>query len=177
MPEAIVKVDEWTGKWLINEAYRPIAEQLCRKFTKEIGHIATEEILFIDNGEAKKMAKGKKIFAQIGTIPAKYSEIVEQMTKKRFYYVMEFFKPHTDQLSKEQIVAVVYHELRHIGSDGKIIDHHITDWIEMIDKLGPAWVSTKGSIPDLLDEAVVNWDSIQGPLCLFPNESKLQVVK
>lgn len=175
-PQKIVVVEEWPGKWLINESYRPIAEQLCEKF-KEISHISVNEILFIDDTESNKVSKGKRVFAQIGKIPAKWAEVLEQTTKRRYYYFMEIFKQNTEQLSREQLIAVIYHELRHIGTDGKLVDHEINDWINMIDKLGPIWAITKGEIPDLLDDKIVNWESITGPITLFPVESKLQVVK
>lgn len=94
-----------------------------------------------------------------------------------FEYYIEFFKRNIADLSREQIIAVVYHELRHIGPDGEIVLHDIEDWANMHYKLGPRWATTKAAIPDLLAEGV-DWDSIRGPqLRLFEDERVLRVVK
>lgn len=79
-------------------------------------------------------------------------------------------------MSREQIYALIYHELRHIGTDGKMVDHEINDWINMVEKLGMNWNTTRAPIPDLLDEGI-DWDSITGPATLFPAETTLRVVK
>jgi hypothetical protein len=41
----LVVVDEYGGEYLINEAYRPIAEQLKAKF-EELEHVPVDNILF-----------------------------------------------------------------------------------------------------------------------------------
>ena len=63
--------------------------------------------------------------------------------------------------------------------DGPKIDlvgHDIDDFVNMIEKLGANWPTTGSRIPDLLDDHITDWDSIQGPPTLFP-ESNLRVVK
>lgn len=173
--ESIITVNEFTGKFLINESYRPIAQALVKKY-EELKHIAVDSILFVEDTESVKKAKGQIIFAQIGTIPEKWSDIVYQTSGQPFDYLMEIYKLNTMQMSREQIVALIYHELRHIGADGKIIDHEINDWTNMIEKLGIDWNSTQGSIPNLLAEGV-DWKSIEGPVNLFSAETTLRVVK
>jgi predicted metallopeptidase len=171
----ITVVNEFNGKFRINESYRPIAAALIKKYP-ELKHIAAESILFVEDTESLKKAKSQTVFAQIGTIPEKWSDIVYQTSGQPFEYLMEIYRLNTMQMSQEQIVALIYHELRHIGTDGKIIDHEINDWINMVEKLGVDWNVTKGSIPDLLD-VDVDWESITGPATLFPAESTLKLVK
>lgn len=169
----LVVVDTWSGKYMINDAYRPIAAALVKKYP-EISHIKTNEILFIDNVSGTGSTLDKKKRAQIGKIPSKWQEIIQQMTGRSFHYFMELFKMNVYEMSQEQIIALIYHELRHIDLDGDLKHHDLEDWTEMLEKLGPDWASTKAYIPDLLDEAV-DWDSIQ-VLTLF-EESKLKLVK
>lgn len=173
--ENIIAVKEFTGKFLINESYRPIAAALIKKYP-ELNHIAADSILFVEDTESVKKNKGQTVFAQISTIPEKWSDIVYQTSGQPFEYLLEIFKINTAMMSREQIIALIYHELRHIGKDGKLVDHEISDWVNMIEKLGADWNSTKGYIPDLLDEEV-DWESIEGPANLFPAETTLGVVK
>ena len=169
----IITVEEFTDKFRINESYRPIAAALIKKYP-ELKHIAVESILFVEDTETIKKNKGQIVFAQISAIPEKWSDIVYQATGQPFEYLLEIFKINTAMMSREQIIALIYHELRHIGEDGKIIDHEINDWINMVEKLGVNWNVTKGSIPDLLD-VDVDWESIEGPANLFPAETTLRV--
>ena len=173
--ESIITVNEFTGKFLINESYRPIAQTLVKKY-EELKHIAVDSILFVEDTESVKKAKGQIIFAQISTIPEKWSDIVYQTSGQPFDYLLEIFKINTAMMSREQIVALIYHELRHIGTDGSIKGHDIEDWTNMVEKLGLDWANTKGSIPDLLAEGI-DWESIEGPANLFPAETTLRVVK
>ena len=173
--ENIIAVKEFTGKFLINESYRPIAAALIKKYP-ELNHIAADSILFVEDTESLKKNKGQTVFAQIGTIPEKWSDIVYQTSGQPFEYLLEIFKINTAMMSREQIIALVYHELRHIGTDGSIKGHDIEDWTNMVEKLGLDWANTKGSIPNLLSDGV-DWESIEGPANLFPAETTLRVVK
>lgn len=60
----LVVVNEWTGKYQINEYYRPIAEGLTAKF-QELRHIMPKGILFIDNKESKGQNQGRIRLAQV----------------------------------------------------------------------------------------------------------------
>lgn len=171
----LIQVEEFTGKYFINEAYRPVAQALIKKY-KEIKHIIVNEILFIEDTESKKKKNGQIVFAQIGLIPDKWDDVIYQLTGRRFGYMMEIYKLNISMMSREQIYALIYHELRHIDRDGKLVGHDIEDWINMIEKLGADWGSTRASIPNILD-GDVDWESITGPATLFPAETTLRVVK
>ena len=173
--KSIITVEEFDGKFRINESYRPIAAALIKKYP-ELKHIAVESILFVEDTESLKRNKGQTVFAQISTIPEKWSNIVYQTSGQPFDYMMEIYKFNIMQMSREQIIALVYHELRHIGKDGSIKGHDIEDWTNMVEKLGLDWANTKGSIPNLLSDGV-DWESIEGPANLFPAETTLRVVK
>jgi len=171
----LIQVESFTGKYFINEAYRPVAAALVKKY-KEINHIIVGEILFIEDTEGKKKKNGQTVLAQIGLIPEKWDDVIYQLTGKRFGYMMEIYKNNIYSMSREQVFALIYHELRHIGAEGKLVNHDIEDWVNMVEKLGVDWNTTRASIPNLLDEDV-DWESITGPATLFPAESTLRVVK
>ena len=155
----LLKVENYRGKFVINEAYRPIAKALCVKFP-ELKHIPVDSILFLDLTEAKGVTGNKIKNAQISKMPDKWHKIIYQLTGRRFRYYMEFFKRNTGNMSKEQIIALIYHELRHIGMDGNLVHHDIEEWANMYHRLGVDWSHTKRKLPDLLD-AEVDWDSIK----------------
>lgn len=175
MQKNIIAVKEFDGKFRINESYRPIAAALIEKYP-ELNHIAVESILFVEDTESAKKNKGQIVFAQISAIPEKWSDIVYQASGQPFEYLLEVFKINTAMMSREQIIALIYHELRHIATDGSLKGHDIEDWTNMVEKLGVNWNVTKGSIPDLLADGV-DWESIEGPTNLFPAETTLRVVK
>ncbi len=173
--ENILAVEEFSGKYFINESYRPIAQALTKKY-RELAHVNTKAILFVEDTESTKKKNGRIIFAQISQVPEKWNDIVYQATGRHFEFLLEIFKVNIAMMSREQIIALIYHELRHIDQEGKLRSHDIEDWTEMIEKLGVNWNNTRGSIPDLLADSV-DWNSIQGPLTLFPAEVTLKVVK
>lgn len=181
-PENIIIIEEFDGKYKINEGYRPIAAALKEKF-KELEYVPVDNIIFIDNTETKKKKNNSIVFAQVGKIPDKWIDIIYQFTGKLYRFMIEVFKENTAEMSREQMVALIYHELRHIqlvqkrnGPEISIVSHEVNDWINMIEGLGLDWNHTTEDIPDLLDETV-NWDNIMGPMNLFQDNPQLRIVK
>jgi len=178
----IVTVEEFNGKFKINDFYRPIAAALQEKFKKELQWVPVKNILFIENQEDEKKKNNKIVCAQISKVPEKWADIVYQITGKHYEYMMEIFRENIGHMNREQIVALIYHELRHIqlipGDAPKIglVGHDVEDWQEMIEKLGAGWNATLTEIPDLLDKDVT-WENIEGPPTLFPAETGLRRVK
>lgn len=177
MTDHLVVVKEWSGKYAINEAYRPIAEALVKKFP-ELKYVPVKAILFVDNTETKAKHKDKLKYAQIMKVPDKWVQVIYQLTGRAFTYVVEVFKQNTEEMAREQIIALIYHKLRHIGPGGELKAFEIEEWVTTYHKLGSNWATTKALIPDLLEDGV-DWDSIVGPtqaqLSLF--EPGLRVVK
>jgi predicted metallopeptidase len=173
--ESMIKVRFFDGKYFINESYRPIAKALIEKY-EELRHIAVNEILFVDDNESPKRKGGSIVFAQMGLVPDKWTDVIYQITGRRFAYMLEVFKVNTALMSREQIIALIYHELRHIGVDGKLRNHDIEEWTNVLEKLGANWNSTRSAIPNILDDGI-NWENIEGPTSLFPTEVTLRVVK
>jgi hypothetical protein len=156
-------IPNWKGQYVIREQFRPIAEQLVNKYP-ELRHIQTERILFVADTTGTGKIKDKRKKAQIGAMPVKWTEILHQITRQWFTWMMEFFTMNCSGLRHEQYVALVYHELRHIGLDGKPCCHDVEDWQEMIDALGLNWSSLReegAEFPDLLDPGV-DWDRLMG---------------
>jgi predicted metallopeptidase len=169
----IITVNDFNGKFVISEAYRPIAQALVNKYS-ELEHINVDNILFIENTETRKKKNNSLVFAQISLMQEKWKDIIYQITEQNYTHILEIFKLNTLMMSREQIIALIYHELRHIGKDGSIINHDIEDWANMIEKLGVDWSKYEADIPNILQ---VDWESIEGPTTLFSTEVTLRVVK
>jgi len=179
-----IKTFDWNGQYVIREQFRPIAEALVAKYP-ELKHIRVEKILFVANTTGSGKNKDKKKLAQVATIPAKWTEILYQLTGRQFSYLMEFFTLNCNGLRREQYIALVYHELLHIGVDGKLRCHDIEDWSNMINGLGPFWneqLSEDKDFPDLLAEDV-DWDkligqrTVQMSIEIGTEERRLSIVK
>lgn len=178
----LLVVDEYSGEYFINESYRPVADKLKQKFD-ELKYVPVNNILFVDRQETKQKHGSKLIYAQISKIPTRWEEIIYQLTGRQFAYMIEVFKTNIYHMSRAQVVALLYHEMRHIqlvpgknGPEIKLVGHDIEDWSQMIEKLGVDWGSEHNTIPDLLDDRITDWDAIEGPLTLF-EEANLRVVK
>ena len=125
----------WSNNYFINNAmYKPIAEQLIDKFP-ELQHINLDEILFLeDHFKPPKHKDGKKRW--VARVKKANKEL--KLTWGCLY-VIEIRKQLLEEKLFKQIAALIYHELRHIGEDGNLIDHDIEDWRNIIGTLGTDW--------------------------------------
>jgi len=140
--------------WIKNWIYRPIAEKLVKKFP-EIKHINPHRILFIEDTEWKKPNNNKKQWI------ARISKANKQFAEMTGYdYILETRRYYIERMSREQIIALIYHELRHIGFEGDIVPHDIEDWDNMIATLGKDWASTKAEIKNLIDDDIA-WEELE----------------
>lgn len=146
------KLDErW---WIKNYFYRPIAEKLVLKF-KELKHIKPQKILFIEDMIFESKSGKVTWIAKIGKTNKHFKALTgyEYICQIRNYYV--------ERMSKEQIVALIYHELRHINTDGELIKHDIEDWNNMIATLGTDWATTEAEIKNILEDDF-DWEELRG---------------
>ena len=96
----LIQVDEFNGKYFINESYRPIAKSLVDKFD-EIGHVMVNGILFIEDRVSIKKKNGNLIYAQVGQVPEKWDDVIYQITGKHFNHIMEIFRNNISMMSRE----------------------------------------------------------------------------
>jgi hypothetical protein len=128
-----------------NSYYRPIAEKLVERF-EELSHIPPAAILWLQEMDWKPPKKGKKWqwIARCKKAPPMltdtwgYSFIIEV----RDYFFRD--------MSREQIITLVYHEMRHIGEEGDILHHDLEDWSNLVATFGHDWAAADQDIADLL---------------------------
>lgn len=140
--------------WIKNYLYRPIAEKLVEIFG-EIVHIKPRKILFIEDmewepGAAKQPWKSKM---------KKANKELESMLG--YEYILETRNYYIDRMSKNQVIALLYHELRRIDGDGSIIKPDIEDWSNLVATLGKDWSTTNEVIQNILDDDFEGWDDLR----------------
>ncbi len=142
--------------WIKNFIYRPIAEKLVKKF-EELKHIKPSTILFIEDMEWEEPKSAKPKRHWMGRI----SKANKQFTEISGYdYILETRNHYIENMSREQIVALIYHELRHIDQFGDLQPHDIEDWNNMIATLGTDWATTQASIKDILKDEII-WRELE----------------
>lgn len=149
-----------------NEYYRPIATQLIKRFD-ETKHINPKKILFLEDEKWEPRNNKRTWIARI------YKSNAWLVNTWGYWYVMEFRKHFTEKMSIEQIIALVYHELLHIGVDGEMRSHDIEDWDHMVATLGSNWSDENTRIINLLEDDF-DWDFLRksrGQMNLFDLEA------
>lgn len=143
------------GKWRIaNYLYYPVVKKLIGKF-KELDHIDYGRILFLvdeywePGGAARNwIAKTSKANAQLKVAWG-------------YNYTIEIRQYYTEKMDDAQVVALIYHELRHIGTAGDLRDHDVEDWDNMLATLGKDWAEENTSIPNILEDDFAYWSNLR----------------
>lgn len=152
---------------ICNKKIKPIAEALIQKY-RELQHIEPEKILFIVN---YKNAGSKKqmVLAKTSRVSPKWAEILYQLGAHSYFFMIEFYAKTTATMDENQMVALVYRELRRIGPEGKILVPDVHDWWQILMGLGRKWFYPDNSCPNLLDDGV-DWKKLMGQYYEQPEE-------
>lgn len=153
------QLPEPSARYQSNEGYRSIAKALVARFAS-LRHIALDGVLFVDDLEGKPKHGGRPVLAQLYRLPPLLSWMTA-VGGPGWEYVVLVYKAHTVTFSREQLVAVLYHELRHIGVAGKLVHHDLEEFADLHAALGPNWTTTRRQVPDLLD-ADIDWTAVEG---------------
>ncbi|GHV51689.1 hypothetical protein FACS1894216_06330 [Synergistales bacterium] len=145
---------------ICNSRIRPIADELIKKYL-ELRHLEVDKILFIVNNKSGGSKKNVTL-ARTGRVPEKWRDILYQLGACSYFYVVEFYAKTTACLDENQMIALVYRELRRIGPEGQIIAPDVHDWWQVLIGLGRHWFYPDASCPNLLDDGV-DWKKLMGP--------------
>ena len=153
-------VDSTEGAYEIcSSRIKPLAEALIRKYD-ELRHIEVDRILFLLN---RRSAGSKKrvILAKTAKVPPNWQEILYQLGAMDFAFVMEFYEKTTSVLDENQMVALVYRELRRIGREGDVAPPDVHEWYNVLMGLGRHWFYPDHTCPNLLGDDV-DWRKLMG---------------
>lgn len=143
--------------WIKGDIYGHVAEQLVEKF-QELRHINPSKVLFledIDFKEKKDTHRNNKWKAKIG----KASKQLENMFG--YEYILTTRSYYIEPMDDAKVAALIYHELRHIDTEGKILKHDVEDWENMIATLGSDWGTKMANIANILEDDFKGWRDIR----------------
>lgn len=131
--------------WIMNEWYEPIAKALIEKFDTEFKHLKKVKFLFLEDREWEPQSASWNWKARI----KKASEQFKEATG--YDYIIETRQYYIEEMTREQRILLIYHEIRHIGADGKLIHHDIEDWNNIVATFGREWHERDQELIDILD--------------------------
>jgi predicted metallopeptidase len=124
---------------------KKVAKKLVSTFDA-IGHVEVEKILFL-----REMLFRPKALARcysFGEHPIGF------YTDKQFAIV--FYHMNCDYMTKQQSTILLLHELRHIGRNGKLIDHDVQDFRALLG-INIDWAAEGAKLPDILKAGEKIW--------------------
>lgn len=144
---------------ICNSRMRPLADELIKKY-EELRHLDASKILFVVN---HKSSGNKKtlLLARTSRVSEKWRDVLFQLGACSFFHVVEFYGKTTSCLDENQMVALLYRELRRIGPEGQILTPDVHDWWQVLMGLGRHWFYPDSTCPNLLDENV-DWKKLMG---------------
>lgn len=124
----------------INEHYSELAFQLIKE-EPALAHIRKSNVTIVYlSSEHEKKSNGRLIFGQCEKVPDKYKWAVP------CDFTITVFEPNVERFSEEQLKALLFHELLHVGirTDGNeeaysIVPHDVEDFRVIIDRFGIDW--------------------------------------
>lgn len=145
--------------WISNHKYEPIAKKLCEKF-EELSHIDTNRILFLEDINYMKKSDKRQWMARVRKAPKELTEAWG------YWFIMEIRSWFLENMTDNQRVALIYHELRHCGEYGELVKHDVEDWKNIVKTLGIDWAETVSDISNIMDEQF-GWDNPRQQLTLL----------
>jgi predicted metallopeptidase len=121
-----------------SEEMKKIAQRLIKKF-RELGYISVDEILFLSEKRLQPNALARCY--NLSNHPIGY------FTDKMFCIV--FYESLMHYMSEEQRILLMFHELKHIGRNGKMNEHSVQDFREILD-IDTHWSDRGVKVPNLL---------------------------
>ena len=122
----------------ISQEYTEIGERLIAEL-EELADIREAEItiVYLASEQAKKQ-KGKLIFGQCEKIADKYKWGIPAD------FTITVFEPNIEGFTPEQVEALIFHELLHVGVEDDrlfIRPHDIEDFSAVLKKYGVDWAT------------------------------------
>ena len=127
----------------INEKYTYMAQALIRR-VERFQHLKDVTILCLSSAAEKKSGR-KRVYGQCEKVPDKYKWSVP------CDFTITLFEPNLVGMRDTQIMALIYHELMHVGYDGDkryIIPHDLEDFAEVVERFGTHWEAVGAKYKD-----------------------------
>lgn len=141
---------------IIDAEYSKKYEKIAAKVIKAIPELHFIQELEIKIGYVlsyeEKTGKGKAVLAECHKVNIIYQCFVP------YDFIITVYEPNVMELTQNQIKALLWHELCHIGINEKtlaltyrVIPHEIEDFYSIIDRLGTRWNMLEDDIEDITE--------------------------
>jgi hypothetical protein len=131
---------------------REIAERLIEAYPDELGHINPDLVLFYHERSYKKDPGGAA--ARCRKLPGIVRQALADAGKP-VHWIIEFYSFCTQEKGPKWLQLLMYHELKHIGWDDRIIEHDIMEFVAVLARGGIDWYNTSESdLPDIVSERI-----------------------
>lgn len=144
---------------ICNSRLRPLADELVKKY-EELRHVDVDKILFVVNHKSGG-SKKRVILARTRKVPDKWRDLFFQLGACSYAYIIEIFEKTTASFDENQIVALLYREMRMIAPEGGIVTPDTNDWWQVLMGLGRHWFYPDSTCPNLLDKNI-DWTKLMG---------------
>jgi hypothetical protein len=91
---------------------------------------------------------GTKKAAVCRKVTQPYWQLLDE-AGKRWDWIIEVYGWHAEDKSVEWLQILIYHELRHIGFDGTLVEHTVEDFGDILKDFGIEWAADRDPLPDI----------------------------
>ena len=131
-----------------DESMRALAEKVAGAYRQYLPHIDTDRILFY----RESLGCMSRADAKCRMITEPYKSILQSKGLDADW-IIEFYSVHTAHKSENYLAVLMLHELMHIGGNGKLVDHDIQDFRDILRGVGAEWAADR-DIPDILTDKI-----------------------
>ena len=136
-----------TARYRLREDLQELAARLVKHYPGRLGTVFPTDIVFVVDEESKPKSKGKSVYART----QRMSALNQFLTG--YTHVIVFFASNIEHLTNRQLTLLLYHELLHIGEEGKLQGHDVEEFGEIVDTFGRQILDyRRDDLPDILDE-------------------------
>lgn len=135
-------------EYIPDKGMRRLAERVAIKYPELFEHIDLDRVLFYREVTGK--ASGAAGICRKISTP--YRQILRDLGLDA-EFIIEFYSASTEGKSKEWEAILMFHELQHIGEDGKLVEHDVEDFYSVLNNVGVDWTADR-NLPDILKKKI-----------------------
>jgi predicted metallopeptidase len=129
-------------------ALRTLADRIIRAYPEHFDHIELDRVYFCTEVNGKPSGAN--------AVCHKLNKLTSDLlihVGAEYDFIIAFFSDAVDGKSEKWFQILMFHELLHIGPDGKLVDHDIEEFVAVLDIAGHRWQSDK-NLPDIIKKKI-----------------------
>lgn len=133
---------------------RRTAERVTRAYPDVFGHIELDRVAFMYEltGKPAKYGRGRTAAGVCIKAKSVFRDLLF-LHGAEYEWIIAFFSAECEGRSLEWRQLLMYHELKHIGYDGKLVEHEIEGFLDEFDLAGTRW-GYDDNLPDIVRKKI-----------------------